>query len=122
MVGGESLGQNPIETLSNRELEVFDMIGQGLSTKQIANKLHLSHKTIETHREKIKTKLNLANANELSHRAVQWVLGAALSRVKRRVRACRSTPSPPLPQAGAPDCPHPRPLSRKRERGEWRRR
>jgi DNA-binding NarL/FixJ family response regulator len=74
VVGGEPLGQNPIESLSNRELEVFDMIGQGLSTKQIANKLHLSHKTIETHREKIKTKLNLSNANELSHRAVQWVL------------------------------------------------
>jgi DNA-binding NarL/FixJ family response regulator len=74
VVGGEPLGKNPIESLSNRELEVFDMIGQGMSTKQIANKLHLSHKTIETHREKIKTKLNLSNANELAHRAVQWVL------------------------------------------------
>jgi DNA-binding NarL/FixJ family response regulator len=74
VVGGEPLGQDPIGTLSNRELEVFDMIGQGMSTKQIASKLHLSHKTIETHREKIKTKLNLSNANELSHRAVQWVL------------------------------------------------
>jgi DNA-binding NarL/FixJ family response regulator len=74
VVGGEPLGQDPIQTLSNRELEVFDMIGQGMSTKQIASKLHLSHKTIETHREKIKTKLNLNNANELAHRAVQWVL------------------------------------------------
>ena len=74
VVAGDSLSQNPIESLSNRELEVFDMIGQGMSTKQIANKLHLSHKTIETHREKIKTKLNLSNANELAHRAVQWVL------------------------------------------------
>jgi DNA-binding NarL/FixJ family response regulator len=74
VVAGDSLDQDPIGTLSNRELEVFDMIGQGMSTKQIANKLHLSHKTIETHREKIKTKLNLNNANELAHRAVQWVL------------------------------------------------
>ncbi|MGA2034928.1 MAG: response regulator transcription factor [Thermoguttaceae bacterium] len=74
VVGGESLGHDPIQMLSNRELEVFDMIGQGMSTKQIAGKLNLSHKTIETHREKIKTKLNLSNANELSHRAVQWVL------------------------------------------------
>jgi DNA-binding NarL/FixJ family response regulator len=74
VVGGEPLGQDPIQNLSNRELEVFDMIGQGMSTKQIASKLHLSHKTIETHREKIKTKLNLNNANELAHRAVQWVL------------------------------------------------
>jgi DNA-binding NarL/FixJ family response regulator len=74
VVGGESWGQDPMQTLSNRELEVFDMIGQGMSTKQIAGKLRLSHKTIETHREKIKTKLNLNNASELSHRAVQWVL------------------------------------------------
>jgi DNA-binding NarL/FixJ family response regulator len=74
VVGGERLDQNPIEGLSNRELEVFEMIGQGLTTKQIAGKLHLSPKTIETHREKIKMKLNLANSTELSHRAVQWVL------------------------------------------------
>ena len=74
VVGGDRLEQNPIEGLSNRELEVFEMIGQGLTTKQIAGKLHLSPKTIETHREKIKMKLNLANSTELSHRAVQWVL------------------------------------------------
>ncbi len=74
VVGGEPLDQNPVANLSNRELEVFEMIGQGLATKQIARKLHLSPKTIETHREKIKTKLNLANSTELSHRAIQWVL------------------------------------------------
>ena len=45
-----------------------------MSTKQIAGKLHLSHKTIETHREKIKAKLNLENAYELIPHAVQWVL------------------------------------------------
>jgi DNA-binding NarL/FixJ family response regulator len=74
VVGGERLDRNPIGSLSNRELEVFEMIGQGLATKQIAGKLHLSPKTIETHREKIKTKLNLSNSNELNRRAVQWVL------------------------------------------------
>jgi DNA-binding NarL/FixJ family response regulator len=74
VVGGEPLDQNPVASLSNRELEVFEMIGQGLATKQIARKLHLSPKTIETHREKIKTKLNLANSTELSHRALQGVL------------------------------------------------
>jgi DNA-binding NarL/FixJ family response regulator len=74
VAGDEPLGQDPLQALSNRELEVFDMIGQGLSTKQIAGKLQLSHKTVETHREKIKTKLNLANGNELAQRAVQWVL------------------------------------------------
>lgn len=74
VVGGDRLDRNPIATLSNRELEVFEMIGQGLATKQIANKLSLSPKTIETHREKIKSKLNLSNSNELNRRAVQWVL------------------------------------------------
>ncbi|NLY02124.1 MAG: response regulator transcription factor [Rhodopirellula sp.] len=74
VVGGDRLNEDPIGGLSNRELEVFEMIGQGLTTKQIAGKLHLSPKTIETHREKIKMKLNLANSTELSHRAVQWVL------------------------------------------------
>jgi DNA-binding NarL/FixJ family response regulator len=74
VVGGEALEQDPICTLSNRELEVFELIGQGLTTKKIAGRLHLSPKTIETHREKIKTKLNLGNSTELSRRAVQWVL------------------------------------------------
>ncbi len=71
---GESVQQDPINGLTDRELEVFEMIGQGTTTQQIARKLGLSPKTIETHREKIKAKLNLRNAAELSRRAVQWVL------------------------------------------------
>ncbi len=71
---GKSLEGDPIKRLSNRELEVFEMIGQGLTTQQIARKLKLSAKTIETHREKIKVKLDLKNSAELSRRAVQWVL------------------------------------------------
>lgn len=74
LVGGESLERCAVETLSDRELEVFQMIGQGLTTKQIAGKLHLSHKTIETHREKIKSKLNLKNSAELTRYATQWSL------------------------------------------------
>jgi DNA-binding NarL/FixJ family response regulator len=74
VVSGEPSGQNPIQSLSNRELEVFEMIGQGLATKQIAARLKLSPKTVETHREKIKKKLNLTNSTELSRHAVQWVL------------------------------------------------
>ncbi len=65
---------DPIKTLSNREVEVFEMIGQGLTTQQIAGKLKLSPKTVETHREKIKAKLDLKNSAELNRRAVQWVL------------------------------------------------
>jgi DNA-binding NarL/FixJ family response regulator len=71
---GGSVGQDPVESLSNRELEVFQMIGQGLTTQQIARNLGLSPKTIETHREKIKEKMNLKNSAELNRRAVQWVL------------------------------------------------
>jgi len=71
---GESIQQDPINSLTDRELEVFEMIGQGMTTQQIAGHLGLSPKTIETHREKIKAKLDLRNAAELSRRAVQWVL------------------------------------------------
>lgn len=71
---GEDQMQSPIETLSDRELEVFEHIGHGVTTRQIAEKLHLSPKTVETYRENIKLKLNLANATELTQHAVQWVL------------------------------------------------
>jgi len=67
-------GADTLDTLSNRELEVFQLIGQGLGTRQVARELHLSVKTIETHRESIKRKLNLSSSNELMRRAVQWVL------------------------------------------------
>ena len=64
--------ESPIERLSDRELEVFTAIGKGLGTRQIAEKLHLSVKTIETYRAHIKQKLNLKNAVELVKQAVQW--------------------------------------------------
>jgi DNA-binding NarL/FixJ family response regulator len=74
MVGGAPSGENPVAGLSDRELEVFEMIGQGMTTQQIAHSLQLSDKTIETHREKIKHKLNLKNSAELGRAAVQWVM------------------------------------------------
>jgi len=66
--------RNPIDRLSNRELQVFQLIGEGQSTRSIAEHLHLSIKTIETHRASIKRKLNIETATELTRRAVQWVL------------------------------------------------
>jgi DNA-binding NarL/FixJ family response regulator len=63
-----------IQSLSDREIEVFELIGRGMITKQIASKLELSPKTVETYREHIKMKLNLANGTELTRHAVQWVL------------------------------------------------
>jgi DNA-binding NarL/FixJ family response regulator len=62
-----------LETLSDRELEVFDLIGNGHSTKRIAGKLHVSISTVETHRAHIKEKLKLKDGVELVHRAVAWV-------------------------------------------------
>jgi len=74
LVGGRpSQNGSPIEDLSDRELEVFGLIGQGHGTRPIAEKLHLSVKTIESHRAHIKEKLNLQNATELVHHAIQWV-------------------------------------------------
>ena len=67
-------GCDPIVRLSDRELAVFEMIGKGQSTAVIAEAMHLSVKTIETYRARIKTKLGLQSATELVQRAVQWIL------------------------------------------------
>ena len=61
------------ETLSMRELEVFELIGRGNSTREIAEQLNLSVKTIETYRAHIKDKLQLRSGTELMHRAIHWV-------------------------------------------------
>ncbi|MBI2434325.1 MAG: response regulator transcription factor [Candidatus Hydrogenedentes bacterium] len=63
-----------ISLLSDRELQVFELIGDGLGTRQVAEKLHLSIKTIESYRESIKRKLDLTTSNELTRHAVQWLL------------------------------------------------
>jgi DNA-binding NarL/FixJ family response regulator len=71
---GRRGSDSPMARLSNREIEVFRMVGQGLATREIATSLFVSHKTIETHRENIKKKLQLKNASELLIRATAWVL------------------------------------------------
>jgi len=65
--------RSPVELLSDREFEVFQLIGQGKSTQQIANQLHLSAKTVEVHRVNIKQKLKLQTAPELIRFAVRWI-------------------------------------------------
>ena len=72
IVGGQIADRSPVETLSDRELEAFEMIGEGQTTEQIAGKMHVSPKTIETYRARIKEKLGLANATELIHHAIRW--------------------------------------------------
>jgi len=65
--------QNPIDTLSDRELEVFTLIGKGTGRKEIGDKLHVSIKTVGTYREKIKVKLGIKSSPELVRRAVEWL-------------------------------------------------
>jgi DNA-binding NarL/FixJ family response regulator len=72
--GGVSAATDPVERLSNRELEVFQLIGQGASTSSIAQQLHVSVHTVESHREKIRHKLALKNGAELTRCAIHWVL------------------------------------------------
>lgn len=69
-----------VDRLSDRELEVFELIGRGYATRRIADALHLSVKTIETHRAHIKQKLKLSNATQLVHRAFHWIETGAKSR------------------------------------------
>lgn len=71
--GQHHLTHSPLEVLSDRELEVFELTGRGHGTRDIAERLHLSVKTVESYRARIKSKLNLSNAAELMQHAVQWV-------------------------------------------------
>jgi DNA-binding NarL/FixJ family response regulator len=71
--GNAKEANSPIGLLSNRELTVFRMIGQGLKTSQVAEKLHLSVKTIESYRSHIKEKLKLNDGTDLLKYAIQWV-------------------------------------------------
>lgn len=65
--------ESSISLLSNRELEIYDLIGQGMKTKEIAEKLNLSVKTIESHIDNIKRKLSLKDLHSLHTHAVRWV-------------------------------------------------
>ncbi|MFK7844735.1 MAG: response regulator [Rhodothermales bacterium] len=77
MLSGKNTSSNsPFELLSDRELEVFELTGHGIATREIAERLHLSVKTVESYRARIKNKLDLQNATELLQHAIQWVEGA----------------------------------------------
>ncbi|MFO1514672.1 MAG: response regulator transcription factor [Verrucomicrobiota bacterium] len=71
--GHTDVQQPAIKSLSDREVEVFHLIGQWKKTKEIAGELHLSVKTVEYYREQIKRKLNLKDASELTQYATAWV-------------------------------------------------
>lgn len=78
--GRSTLSDSPMDLLSDRELEVFELTGSGLSTREISDRLHLSVKTVESYRSRIKDKLNLSSATELLQHAVHWVGGEGRSR------------------------------------------
>ena len=72
--GREIVTRSPLDALADRELEVFRLIGQGGKTAEIAERLHLSVKTVETYRDRIRQKLDLSDGTKLAHYATQWVL------------------------------------------------
>ena len=71
--GGRFDERSPIERLSDRELEVFELYGRGYSTREIAEALFISRKTVESHRNRIKDKLGIESTAQILQRAVQWV-------------------------------------------------
>jgi len=74
-IAGDKAGttKTPIESLSDREFEIFHLIGEGYKASQIAKKLHLSVKTVETYRGRLKEKMNLDSASELLQYAIKWI-------------------------------------------------
>jgi DNA-binding NarL/FixJ family response regulator len=73
--GRSAISGSPLELLSNRELEVLRLMGQGFGTRQIANELIVGVKTVETYRAQLKKKLKIKNTTELVKYAIQWVQG-----------------------------------------------
>ncbi|MBK1880947.1 response regulator transcription factor [Luteolibacter pohnpeiensis] len=71
--GKRKAGNLPIERLTDRELQIFELIGRGATVARIAEQLHISPKTVEAHRGNMKTKLDLADAARLMREAVIWV-------------------------------------------------
>jgi DNA-binding NarL/FixJ family response regulator len=74
VVGGKAAERSPVDRLSDRELQAFELMGYGLTTEAVAARMHVSPKTVETYRARIKEKLGLSNITELIQRAAQWVL------------------------------------------------
>ena len=73
-LSGRSTAASPVDALSDRELQVFQMLGEGMNHHEIAERLMLSVKTIESHVEHIKQKMNLGSGRELLQRAIEWVV------------------------------------------------
>lgn len=75
VAGAPAAAESPVGRLSDRELEVFRMLGRGMATRQIADALHVSAKTVQTFSARIKEKLGLSSATELLREAIRWAEG-----------------------------------------------
>jgi DNA-binding NarL/FixJ family response regulator len=73
VLGRRQEASSPVERLTDRELEVFQLIGRGQGTRRIAEELHLGIKTVESYRARIKEKLKLTDGTQLLQQAIQWV-------------------------------------------------
>ena len=74
--GKRGASERPLDALSHRELEVFELIGRGLTTQQIADHLKRSVKTIEAHRHRIREKLHVTDGRDLTRQAAHWILAS----------------------------------------------
>jgi len=80
--GAKSVGSSDINSLSNRELEIFSFIGRGFGVSELANELNVSVKTIETHQMRMKEKLGARSAAELRQKAREWLARSAVNRIR----------------------------------------
>ena len=80
--GGKDSRSSEINSLSDRELEIFAFLGRGFSVSELATELHVSVKTIETHQMRIKGKLALRSAAELRQKAREWLAKSAVNRIR----------------------------------------
>ena len=80
--GAKSVGSSDVNSLSDRELEIFSFIGRGFSVSELASELNVSVKTIETHQMRMKEKLALHSAAELRQKAREWLARSALNRIR----------------------------------------
>lgn len=75
--GHKAVQRSAIEQLSDREFEVFELLGEGLSSHQIADRLHLSAKTVDAHRANIRKKVKIKSGAELISYAARWIASEA---------------------------------------------
>ncbi len=76
VAGGAPRGDSPLAALSDRELHVLELMGKGLGTREIAEQLHISVKTVESYRARLKEKMNLRSGTELLRFAIRWTEGS----------------------------------------------